>query len=54
MPNASCILAFVSNIHLENLKPLSANPTIWSNTLEQFVDNYKSTTIAHQLSYVLF
>ena len=36
MLNASCILAFLSNIHLDNLNPLSANPTKLSNTLRQF------------------
>ena len=28
---------FRKNVNYDNLKPLSANPTKWSNTLKQFV-----------------
>ena len=32
--NSSCHVK-----HYKNLNPLSANPTKWSNTLKEFVDN---------------
>ena len=32
-----------------NINPLSANPTKWSNTLNQFADEYTLNTLADEL-----
>ena len=34
------------NIHREQLNPLSANPTKWSNTLKQFVVNLPTNCLS--------